>query len=87
MWLIGDYGFEFLSHLYKNMSLRTMQLILKEFGGVMTCTRSAADPPELLQMGEDGRFVVVTATDEMINAHVKMLNSSAVMTCCRHGIE
>ena len=69
------------------MSLRTLQIILKEFGGIMTCTRSAANPPELLQIGPNGKFIVVEATDEMIDSHTKMLNSSAVITCCRHGIE
>ena len=85
--LIADFGYAFLSHHYRKLNLRTLQIILKEFGGLMLTTRSADKPPQLLQVGPDGKFVIVEATEEMIGADVKMLNSSAVATLCRHGIE
>ena len=83
----ADYGYEFLSHHFLNMEMRFMQTILKEHGGLMLCTRSAKNPPDLIQTGPDGRFIIIQAEPDTIGLEEKCQNSSAFATLCRHAIE
>ena len=77
-----------MSHHYLKLDLRFLQTILRENGGVMICTRSAAKRPQIMQTRpEDGKFVVVEIDKDSPGSDVKRQNSSAFTTLCRHAIE
>ena len=68
----ADFGYEFLSHHYLKLELRFLQTILRESGGLMICTRSAAKRPQIMQTSpENGKFVMVEIDKDSVGADVR----------------